>query len=300
MNTARIGIIGGSGLGAAIGNVGKGKQVNVRTPFGRTSGPITLAEVEGVPVALLARHGPGHFINPSRVPSRANIFALKTLGVTRILASTAVGSLREEIAPGQLVIPDQMIDRTNGRDRTFFDDLAVHVELASPFCPTLRSVLLRVGAGSNVTVHQKGTYICMEGPQFSTRAESDLHRSWGGDLIGMTALPEAKLAREAELCYATVALPTDYDCWRPHASELPKQALLKEIIGNLETATQNAFGLIRRALPDLARDSSPCTCQSALELALWSDRARIPQKLRLKLRPLLEKYAPPGKGKAAH
>ena len=160
-----------------------------------------------MPVALLSRHGEGHLLNPSQVPYRANIYALKALGVTHVLASGAVGSLREEVAPRHLVIPDQVIDRTFRRAGTFFDDLAVHVELAAPFCGALRNALVKGGAGFPVRIHQGGTYVCMEGPQFSTRAESELHRSWGASLIGMTVMPEAKLAREAELCYALVALP---------------------------------------------------------------------------------------------
>jgi 5'-methylthioadenosine phosphorylase len=292
VNKVMVGVIGGSGLGQALGSVGKGRAVRVKTPFGSPSGPITLTEVDGVPVALLARHGPGHVFNPSRVPVRANLFALKVLGVTHVLASTAVGSLKEEIAPGHLVIPDQLIDRTNGRERTFFDELAVHVELASPFCSTLRRILLECSAGSGLRVHPKGTYVCMEGPQFSTRAESDLHRSWGADLIGMTALPEAKLAREAELCYAIVALPTDYDCWRPHPSEVDKHALLKEIIQNLKTSTEMALALIRRALPAIGGLREPCSCQSALELGLWTDKAHIPATTLQRLAPLLGKYLP--------
>ena len=202
MGRAVVGIIGGTGLGEALGALGTGEVRHVETPFGRPSGPITLTEVEGHPVALLSRHGPGHLLNPSTVPYRANIWALKSLGVTHVLASGAVGSLREEVAPRHLVIPDQVIDRTFRRASTFFDDLAVHVELAAPFCTNLRNLLVKAGAGFPARVHQGGTYVCMEGPQFSTRAESELHRSWGASLIGMTVMPEAKLAREAELCYA--------------------------------------------------------------------------------------------------
>jgi 5'-methylthioadenosine phosphorylase len=287
----RIGIIGGTGLGDALGGLGTGEVREVETPFGRPSGPITLTEVAGVPVALLSRHGPGHALNPSQVPYRANIYALKALGVTHVLASGAVGSLREDVAPRHLVIPDQVIDRTFRRAGTFFDELAVHVELANPFCQSVRSALAKACTGMPVRVHQGGTYVCMEGPQFSTRAESELHRSWGASLIGMTVMPEAKLAREAELCYAVVALPTDYDCWRPHPASLDQAKLIEEILGNVKAATANAIELIRRALPGVAAlAEKPCPCQSALALAIWTDRERIPASVREKLAPLLRRH----------
>ncbi len=281
-----IGIIGGTGLGEAFAALGNGEVHDVDTPFGKPSAPIVTTEVGGVPVALLARHGEGHLLNPSHVPYRANVFALKSLGVTHILASGAVGSLREELQPRNLVVPDQVIDRTFRRASTFYEELAVHVEMASPFCPQLRRALLETGR-----VHPKGTYVCMEGPQLSTRAESELHRSWNGDLIGMTALPEAKLAREAEICYALVALVTDYDCWRPHRAEVDQVRLLEEIIANLRAATESALELIRRALPAAhgLRDSQ-CACRSALALAIWSDKSRIPMETRERLAPLLGRY----------
>jgi 5'-methylthioadenosine phosphorylase len=281
-----IGIIGGSGLGEALGVLGGGEAHQIDTPFGATSGPIITTEVSGVPVALLARHGEGHLLGPSRVPYRANVFALKKLGVTRILASGAVGSLREEIAPRSLVVPDQVVDRTFRRAGTFYEDLAVHVELASPFCPALRRFLLSAGAARD-----GGTYVCMEGPQFSTRAESELHRAWGGDLVGMTAMPEAKLAREAEICYALVALVTDHDCWRPRKADLDSVRLLEEIIGNVRAATENALALIRGALSAAAAPSgAECGCRSALALAIWSDREKIQPDVRNRLAPLLGKY----------
>jgi 5'-methylthioadenosine phosphorylase len=286
-----VGVIGGTGLGEALGALGGGEVREVDTPFGRPSGPITITELEGTRVALLSRHGDGHLRNPSMVPYRANVFALKSLGVTHILASGAVGSLREEIAPKHLVIPDQVIDRTYRRAGTFFDELAVHVELAAPFCATLRNVLAKAGAGFPARIHPSGTYVCMEGPQFSTRAESELHRSWGASLIGMTVMPEAKLAREAEICYALVALPTDYDCWKPHPANLDHAKLIEEILGNVKAATQNALELIRRAIPRIAEIADkPCPCQSALALAIWSDRARIAPEVKERLRPILGKY----------
>ncbi len=289
-----LGIIGGSGLEHAMGALGRTRSHDVDTAFGKPAAPIVTTEVDGVPLALLKRHGDGHVFSPSTVPYRANILALKQLGVTRILATGAVGSLREEIAPRSLVIPDQVIDKTFRRAGTFFDDLAVHVELASPFCPSLREVLARASASSPTRVQQGGTYVCMEGPQFSTRAESELHRSWGASLIGMTVMPEARLAREAEICYALVALPTDYDCWRPHPHALDQFELLEEIIGNLKAASANALELIRAALPQVsALKNHGCPCQSALELAIWSDRELIPASTRQRLRPILGKYLDP-------
>lgn len=285
-----VGVIGGTGLGEALGALGGGELREVETPYGRPSGPITLAELGGVPVALLARHGEGHMKSPSMVPYRANIWALKSLGVTHILASGAVGSLREDVAPRHLVIPDQVIDRTYRRVSTFFDDLAVHVEFANPFCSTLRNVLVKAGTGFPVRIHQGGTYLCMEGPQFSTRAESELHRGFGASLVGMTVMPEAKLAREAEICYAVVALPTDYDCWKPHPASLDHAKLIEEILGNVKVATQSAVELIRRAVPLVAAVDKPCPCQSALALAIWSDRARIPQDARERLAPILGRH----------
>ena len=281
-----IGIIGGSGLGELLGALGSGEVHRIDTPFGAPSGPVVVTAVDGVQVALLARHGEGHLLNPSRVPYRANIFALKKLGVTHLIASGAVGSLREELRPRDLVVPDQVIDRTVRRAGTFYEELAVHVELAAPFCPQLRAALLAGGAARD-----GGTYVCMEGPQFSTRAESAMNRAIGGDLIGMTAMPEARLAREAEICYALVALVTDYDCWRPHPAALGQLELLKEIIGHLKAATEGAIALIRAALPAAqALQRSTCACRSALALGIWSDKSRLSPETREKLAPLLGRY----------
>ncbi len=283
-----LGIIGGTGMPEALGSLGHGEQHRVDTPFGPPSSPITVVELGGAPVALLPRHGEGHRFPPGRVPYRANVFALKAVGVTHVLATAAVGSLREEIRPGELVVPDQIIDRTFRREPTFFDDLAVHVELAQPFCESLRRVLL--SAQSGVRVHDGGTYVCMEGPQFSTRAESDLHRAWGAHLIGMTLVPEAKLAREAELCYAAVNLVTDYDCWRPHPTELGGQELLEEIIGNLRTTTAAAMALLRSALPAVqALAATGCGCQKSLERAIFTSGTQIHEDTRRKLDVLLRR-----------
>ena len=286
-----IGIIGGTGLGESLGALGAGQSHTIDTPFGMPSGPIVTTQIAGAPVALLSRHGAGHLIGPSSVPFRANIYALKSLGVTHILASAACGSLRETVAPRDLVLPDQVIDKTFCRPNSFFDGIAAHVEMAMPFCPTLRHVLSGVGAGLPIKLHSRGTYVCMEGPQFSTRAESEMHRAWGGDLIGMTLMPEAKLAREAEICYAAVALATDYDCWRKRPDDEDKLHLLEEIIGNVKAATQNAITLIAKSIPQVAAQSAqPCECQSALKLGIWSDKRMIPDDVRDRLSLLIGKY----------
>ncbi|MDP3157947.1 MAG: S-methyl-5'-thioadenosine phosphorylase [Archangium sp.] len=284
----RVGIIGGSGLGQALGQLTHGKEHSVDTPFGTPSGPVVTGELGGVPIALLPRHGPGHVHSPTHVPYRANLFALKTLGVTHLLCSTAVGSLREEIAPRDLVVPDQLIDKTFRRESTFFDEFAVHAELANPFCSTLRGILLECARTTKAKVHDGGTLVVMEGPQFSTRAESELHRSWGAHLIGMTAMPEAKLAREAEFCCAYLSLPTDYDCWRPHPAKLDQHELLKEIVGNLEAATALALETLRKAVALVAeRGTGDCSCQHALDLGVWTDKSKISAETRAKLAPLI-------------
>lgn len=271
MRQPKIGIIGGTGLGDVLLQQTGSKEVTVDTPFGPPSSPIVLASWEGVEVAFLARHGPGHVLNPSRVPYRANIWALKSLGVSTLLASCAMGSLHEELAPGQLVICDQVIDKTFRRAGTFFEHQpVVHVALADPFCPRLRRLLQAAASGADVVVHSAGTCVCMEGPQFSTRAEAQLHRQWGADLIGMTSMPEAKLAREAELCYALIALVTDYDCWRP-APPGGHDELVKEVLRNLKRASDAAVVLLRKALPSIAADADTCGCPNALDLAVWSD-----------------------------
>lgn len=290
--TQRLGIIGGSGLGQAFADQTAGESVTIETPFGPPSGPILLSKWQGIDIAFVSRHGPGHLLNPSTVPYRANIFALKQLGVTHILASGATGSLREAIAPRHLVVCDQVIDKTVRRDSTFFDrGIVAHVEFAEPFCPMLRSVLCEAGRSTSTTVHPMGTYVCMEGPAFSTMAESRMHQSWGGDLIGMTCMPEAKLAREAEMCYALLALPTDYDCWRPHEPGKTKQALLSEIIGNLNAATANAIDLLRLAVPKIGvQMREPCACRDALALAVWSDKSKVKTADVERLRPIVGRY----------
>jgi 5'-methylthioadenosine phosphorylase len=339
MSDIKIGLIGGSGLGEALGSQEAGTRHEVQTPFGPPSDAILETNWGGVPVFVLSRHGPGHLFNPSQVPYRANIFALKKLGVTHIIASGAVGSLREQFRPRDLVIPDQIIDKTCKRAATFFDYAAVHVEFAEPFCPVLRRILVEEGSGLGVqgsegnselgvqgpgnsgedsssslnpeprplnpfVTHSRGCYVAMEGPAFSTRAESLMHRLWGGDLIGMTAMPEAKLAREAEIPYALVALVTDYDCWRkaapanpgsaaPAAQQADPAELLKEIIANLRAASDNGIALMRRAVERIAREPealAACPARDALALAIWSDKARIPREQVELLAPLWMRY----------
>jgi 5'-methylthioadenosine phosphorylase len=277
----------------ALGVVGKAEPHLLETPFGPTSGPIFTVELDGIPVALLERHGTGHLLGPTRVPYRANLFALKVMGVSHVLACGMVGSLREHIHPHHLVIPDQVIDRTYRRPCTFYDDLVVHVEMSEPFCETLRHVLSEVAQDTgSEEVHRQATYVCIEGPSLSTRAESRMYRGWGGDLIGMTVMPEARLAREAELHYALLAVPTDYDSWQPAASEEP-EAMNTAHLQNRRAAIANGLALLRRALPRVASAPAQCRCDSALAMGIWSDRSRISNEVRTRLRPLLGKYLPP-------
>jgi len=290
MAEVKVGIIGGSGLGDALG-AEKGHALKVDTPFGEPSDAIVESTWSGTPIAILQRHGPGHLIPPHRVNFRANIYALKSIGCTHIIASGAVGSLREDVHPRDLVVPDQVIDKTYRRAGTFFDDLAAHIEFATPFCPVLRKHLMSCRSAVTCPVHDGGTYVCMEGPAFSTRAESEMHRQWGGDVIGMTVSPEAKLAKEAEIAYAMICLPSDYDCWRPTAAELDKHELLKEIIGHLQAVTANAIKLIQEAVRRFGEIANvPSTSHNALELAIWSNRSMISAATRQHLGVLVGKY----------
>ena len=293
MSKIVVGVIGGSGLGQALAQEFEGESLDVSTPFGSPSAPILRGRWNETEVAFLPRHGAHHAIPPTAVPYRANIHALKQVGVTHIIASGATGSLREEIRPRDLVIPDQVIDRTTRRISSFFDDsgIAAHVEFHEPFCSQMRRLLIDSGSElSNGPVMDGGTYVCMEGPAFSTVAESRMHRSWGGDLIGMTCMPEAKLAREAELCYGLLALPTDYDCWRPHPDGMDQRELLKEIIGNLEDATRHSVELIKKALKSAMTELVfACPCQRALDLAIWTPIEHIPDNKKDRLATLLSR-----------
>jgi len=286
-----VGVIGGTGLGDALAAQLSGTELReIDTPFGKPSGPILVGTLGNRRIAFVNRHGPGHRLSPSQVPYAANIFALKSLGVHSIIASGAVGSLQEKIAPGNLVLVDQFIDKTFRRKSTFFAGFgAVHCELARPICAKLKEALVHAATTLNVTTHPEGTYICMEGPQFSTRAESLMHRHWGGDLIGMTAMPEAKLAREAQMCYALIALASDYDCWRPHEKDKAKETLLTEILSNLKTATNNCLALIQALLAgDTPLVHEDCPCRKSLELAVWTDPKAITPEERRRLAVLFE------------
>ncbi|MCY4652173.1 MAG: S-methyl-5'-thioadenosine phosphorylase [Dehalococcoidia bacterium] len=281
---AEIAVIGGSGLYEmdALNNV---EQVDVDTPFGSPSDRIVLGELGGVRVAFLPRHGRGHRFNPTHIPVRANIYALKSLGVERILSVSAVGSLKEELRPLDLVIPDQIIDRTKTRISTFFGDgLVAHVGFADPFCPDLRRDSLDAADGL-ATVHDGGTYVVIEGPQFSTRAESALYRSWDADVIGMTALPEAKLAREAEICYATLAFVTDYDVWRESEEDVSVEMVVANLMKNVETART-----IIRNIAARVSSERECGCGTTLETAIITGRDLIPHETRERLGLLVDRY----------
>jgi len=281
-----VGIIGGTGLGNILAeHINIQKTVQPDTPFGKPSSPVMLGSIGKNKIAFLNRHGPGHIYSPSNVPYAANIFALKKIGVTSLIASAAVGSLQDHIRPKDLIIPDQFIDKTFRRQNSFFDELgAVHCEFSHPCCERLRTTITAASENINVTTHSKGTYVCMEGPQFSTRAESLMHKSWGADLIGMTALPEAKLAREAQMCYALIALASDYDCWKEHDITKGKLTLLEEIIDNVTAATMNAIELIKTLLNDNEKlCDDDCTCRKSLELALWTKQENIDSQKRKEL-----------------
>lgn len=293
--TDRIGIIGGSGLGQHLLMPGDGQAVEIQTPFGPPAAAPILANWKGIPVAILARHGAGHVFNPTQVPYRANIYALKMLGCRWILASGAVGSLNENLHPRQLVLVDQAIDRTAHRAGTFFDHAAVHVDFAEPVCDKLRNIIYesRADLAADAVVHPRGTYVCMEGPAFSTRAESRLHRSWGGDLIGMTLMPEAKLAREAEISYASIALVTDYDAWKPHPQGQPPLELMREIISHLQVASENALHLIRAALGRIWESrNQDFPSHRALELAIFTEKTKIDGDARRRLEAIWGRYFP--------
>jgi len=285
METARIGIIGGSGL-YDMAEVTDRETRLVSTPFGDPSGPFVLGTLRGRRVAFLARHGAGHRLLPSELNFRANIFGMKMLGVEYILSASAVGSLKEEYKPLDIVVPDQFIDRTKGRVSTFFGrGLAAHVGFAHPFCKKLSAVAAGSGRRAGATVHEGGTYVCMEGPQFSTRAESQLYRSWGADVIGMTNLQEAKLAREAEICYTTLALVTDYDCWHPDHDSVTVEMVIAVLMQNAVTAQ----GIIAEAVAQLPFERT-CECATALKYALITRPEAVPDATRRELEPLVGKY----------
>jgi 5'-methylthioadenosine phosphorylase len=285
MPEAKVGVIGGSGLYNMEG-LTEVEKVKISTPFGEPSDAILLGNLEGQRVAFLPRHGEGHRISPSELPAKANIYALKSLGVERIVSVSAVGSLKEEIKPLDIVIPDQIIDCTKGRASTFFTDgIVVHVSLAEPFCPVLSQLSFEASTKVGAKVHKGGTYLVTEGPQFSTKAESQLYRSWGADVIAMTALPEAKLAREAEICYTIIAFVTDYDCWHPSCESVTTEMILI----NLRKGIDTVKGILKLLLPSIPQKRD-CACASALEYAIATEVKYIPEEKRKELGPLIDKY----------
>jgi len=283
---AEIGIIGGSGLYTMPGFEAH-EEANIDTPFGRPSDNYVVGTLAGRHVAFLSRHGQGHRISPSELNFRANIYGMKLLGVERILSLSAVGSLKEEHRPLDFVIPDQFFDRTRGRISTFFGEgLVAHISFADPVCPELAALLAGACQSSGVNVKRGGTYLCMEGPAFSTKAESNVYRSWGMDVIGMTNLQEAKLAREAEICYATAAMVTDYDCWHPAHDAVT----VNDIIANLVKNAENACKVVAAAVAQMPAARAACKCGSALSHAIITDRKMVPETTRQKLGILIDKY----------
>jgi 5'-methylthioadenosine phosphorylase len=282
---ATIGIIGGSGL-YSMGGLTNTREIRVKTPFGDPSDAIVLGTLEGKHVVFLARHGRGHRILPGEINYRANVYAMKLLGVERIISVSAVGSLKEDLRPGEFLVPDQFFDRTKNRISTFFGDgLVAHVAFAHPTCGQLSSVLADACVHEAVMVHRRGTYICIEGPQFSTLAEAEVHRQLRFDVIGMTNVTEARLAREAEICYATIAMITDYDCWHPeHESVTASQ-----IIATLNQNSENAQKVLRTAVRELPSERS-CKCGSALSHSLVTDLKIVPAKTRKRLAAIIGKY----------
>src|SRR5918999_4874300 len=285
MSKQRVGVIGGSGL-YQIEGLQRVKELDVSTPFGKPSDRFIRGRLDDTELVFLPRHGKGHRWLPTEINFRANIFGMKKLGVQRIISVSAVGSLREKIAPGHVVIPDQFIDRTTQRPSTFFGNgIVAHVGLADPFCKDISTELARAASAAGADIHRSGTYLCMEGPQFSTRAESHLYRDWGADIIGMTNLQEAKLAREAEICFATLALATDYDCWNEAVGDVEIDHVLAVLRQNVDVAQKT----IRQVLKNLSPSRS-CGCSSALGSAIITEKSKIPKKVRRDLRPIIGKY----------
>jgi len=285
MSKVNIGVIGGTAIYEMKGLTDI-EEVRVQTPFGEPSDVITIGTIGGRRVAFLPRHGRGHRIMPSELPARANIYALKSLGVERIISFSACGSMRESIAPLDIVIPDQLFDRTKARPSSFFGDgLVAHISFAEPFCPDLSALLFDAAVEAGARTHRGGTYVVIEGPQFSTKAESRIYRSWGVDIIGMTALPEAKLAREAEICYATVALVTDYDVWHEAEGEVTVEMILGYLLQNAATAR----GVLSAVLPRIP-DGRDCPCPVALKDVIVTRPELIPTGVKEKLALLLSKY----------
>jgi 5'-methylthioadenosine phosphorylase len=284
MKEVKIGVIGGSGI-YDIEGITDIRRMKVKTPFGNPSDKIVIGKLRGIAVAFLPRHGRGHSIMPSELNSRANIYALKSLGVEQIISISACGSLKEEIKPRDIVIPDQLFDRTRQRPYTFFGEgIVAHIGFANPYCPELSSILYQVAKDLGLSAHLGGTYVCIEGPQFSTKAESKVFRSLGFSIIGMTNLPEAKLAREAEICYATLGLVTDYDVWKEG-----EEVSVDKVIANLLANIENVKKLVKSAIPRLERERK-CECASALRYAIQTRKWAINRRTARKLDLLIGKY----------
>jgi len=285
MPKLKVAFIGGSGL-YNIEGILKIEKLEIDTPFGKTSAPITIGELNNSKIAFLPRHGLNHQINPSEIPSKANIYALKSIGINKIISFSAVGSLQKEIAPLQLVIPNQIIDRTKSRPSTFFENgIVAHVSFADPFCKRLNEFLIKTGASLNIDLHQNKTYLAMEGPQFSTKAESHLYRSWRADIIGMTAIPEAKLAREAEICYSIIATVTDYDCWHETEEDVSVELVVQNLIKNLDTSKKMIYEITSSLNID-----NDCECSNALKNAIITKKDSIPNNINEKLSLFTKKY----------
>ncbi len=288
---ASVGVIGGSGL-YDIEGLKSVREIRVRTPFGAPSDAIIVGTLEGTRVAFLSRHGRGHRLNPSEINYRANIYALKSLGVSRVISVSAVGSMKESIEPGDVVIPDQFIDLTKRRASTFFEGgIVAHVAFGEPICAALAQALASSSEGLGASLHRGGTYLCMEGPQFSTKGESQLYRQWGVDVIGMTNMPEAKLAREAELCYATMALVTDYDCWHQTEEAVTVEAILATLHQNVALAKQ----ILRKVVPSVV-EAPACPCHRALDTAIVTASKSISAAVRKKFAVLTQRVLAPKKG----
>lgn len=285
MQSVEMGVIGGSGL-YEIPGLKKTREVRVKTPFGDPSDAYVIGELSGIRVAFLARHGKGHGILPTDINFRANIFGLKKLGVKRIISVSAVGSMKEDIIPGEIILPDSFIDLTKQRRSTFFGNgLVAHVGFSEPICGELRNLVFEVARPLGVKIKKGGVYLCIEGPQFSSRAESLLYRSWGVDVIGMTNATEAKLAREAEICYVTLALATDFDCWHEEEATVTVEAVIKILHQNVEASRK----IIREVIPQAARTRN-CVCSQALQNAFITRPEGIPKKTLRSLKPLIGKY----------
>ena len=286
-NNIDIAIIGGSGV-YDIDCVDIIEELNIDTPFGKTSDKIAVLQIDNIKFAFIPRHGKGHYLLPREIPSKANIYALKSLGVRRIIAISAVGSLRKDIEPKDFVVPSQIIDRTMGRDSTFFGNGIVgHISFAEPFCPNMQKIIYDSVSSLSIKVHKDSIYLCMEGPAFSTKAESNMYRLWGANIIGMTAIPEAKLAREAEICYSMIAMATDYDCWYGEVEAVNNNMVVETMKANINNIKSIIPALIKNINNDMTKQ---CSCENSLLNAIMTDKSIINDNVKNKLALLYSKY----------